>query len=324
MYRSHACCWQSAGWPPTVIQHTSRRTCAQQMPCVSWAGRMKRCMPIKKGSASAQVTQPRRCISSSNPQSFMHPPLWHVVDCPQAQEHSTLKSAVCHQAGSRLAAADAALQESAQGREASAALQGICKSLPLEGTSEDCAADLLLSAQAMLVACPMAERAKIASVEVRSSTAPRHRWCISDQDLQPRNAHNVLETPINPAACPVMQLSGRRDGEMPAPVQALIMCQRYADARVAASKLLPGVDRLYLEAEASWRAGVLSEALAALRGALTISAGSQKCSERLQTLQPVQQLDASSLAAHGAGESTRMVQAGCRSMRTWRAPRSSY
>ena len=90
-------------------------------------------------------------------------------------------------------------------------------------------------------------------------------------------------------------------------MQALVTCQRYADAKTAASELLPGVDSLYLSAEASWRAGALSDALAALQEGLAISADSQKCAERLRFLQPIQQLDASSLAAFDAGVSTRVL-----------------
>ena len=96
-------------------------------------------------------------------------------------------------------------------------------------------------------------------------------------------------------------------------LQALIMCQRYADAQAAASKLLPGVDKLYLGAEASWRAAAMPQALTALHEALGISADSQKCLERLHFLRPIQQLDASSLAAFETGESSRVVQACCRS-----------
>ena len=46
-----------------MTRRISRRTCVQQMPCSDWASRRKRCVPIKKGSASAPATHLRRFFS---------------------------------------------------------------------------------------------------------------------------------------------------------------------------------------------------------------------------------------------------------------------
>ena len=60
-------------------------------------------------------------------------------------------------------------------------------------------------------------------------------------------------------------------------MQGLILCQRYADAQNACLPLLTGVDRLYLQAEASWRGGHAEEAHTSLEAALALAQDSLKC-----------------------------------------------
>src|SRR5579875_2295223 len=76
------------------------------------------------------------------------------------------------QAGIKLAAKQAALQDSAQRLQAAAALRGDRPGLPVRGPPEAAAAEQLLSAQAMLAACPDLEAAKCAVVEVRWQMYP--------------------------------------------------------------------------------------------------------------------------------------------------------
>lgn len=76
-------------------------------------------------------------------------------------------------------------------------------------------------------------------------------------------------------------------------VEALLLCQRYADAKAACSSLLEGsADRLYLEAEAAWRQGSLGAAAERLQQALQAAGGScGKCSSLLQFVGQLQGLE---------------------------------
>lgn len=85
------------------------------------------------------------------------------------------------------------------------------------------------------------------------------------------------------------------------PEQALVLCRRYADAQAQAAQLLPGVDSLYLQAEALWRAGATADAMQRLREALEVRAGSTRCLERMQLLTSIQELDTSSACAADEG-----------------------
>lgn len=59
-------------------------------------------------------------------------------------------------------------------------------------------------------------------------------------------------------------------------LQALIFCQRYEDAERQCLTLLPGIDRVYLQAEVAWRSGSLNECLAFLKESRPLGL-SQKC-----------------------------------------------
>ena len=122
-------------------------------------------------------------------------------------------------------------------------------------------AELLLSAEEMLQLSPEKESSRALRVEVSISlTTPellRHKAnCTSLGCLQVAQPNNIL-----------------------AFVQALIYCQRYEDAACRCDELMPGVDRLYLQAQAAWRAGDLAPALEFLDAAVAISPESQKCRE---------------------------------------------
>lgn len=80
--------------------------------------------------------------------------------------------------------------------------------------------------------------------------------------------------------CPRFEcLQVARPNNILAFVQALIYCHRYKDAACRCDELMPGVDRLYLQAQAAWRAGDLAPALQFLDAAVAISPESQKCQE---------------------------------------------
>lgn len=85
-------------------------------------------------------------------------------------------------------------------------------------------------------------------------------------------------------------------------MQALILCQRYTDAHSACDSLLPGVDKLYLQAQAGWRAGSLKDALAALQAAQALVQSSPKCSQLIDVVAGVMQHDDAATAAFDEGE----------------------
>lgn len=68
-------------------------------------------------------------------------------------------------------------------------------------------------------------------------------------------------------------------------MQALVACTRYEEAQGEASGLLAGPDALYLQSEASWRAGDVAAALGALGRALAACPDSAKCLDRHGWLQ---------------------------------------
>lgn len=72
-------------------------------------------------------------------------------------------------------------------------------------------------------------------------------------------------------------------------MQALVACTRYEEAQEEAQELLPGADALYLQAEASWRAGDVASALGALGRAVSACPGSAKCLDRQRWLQTLQE-----------------------------------
>ena len=81
-------------------------------------------------------------------------------------------------------------------------------------------------------------------------------------------------------------------------VEALLLCQRYADAEAECSSLLEGsADRLYLEAEAAWRQGSLAAATDRLRQALRVAQGSGKCGGLLRHVEELQRLEQQAVLA---------------------------
>jgi tetratricopeptide (TPR) repeat protein len=93
-------------------------------------------------------------------------------------------------------------------------------------------------------------------------------------------------------------------------VEALLLCQRYADAEAECSSLLEGsADRLYLEAEAAWRQGSLATAADRLRQALQVSQGSGKCSGLLRHVQELQQLEQQAVLAVEDGLPEQCIEA---------------
>ena len=82
-------------------------------------------------------------------------------------------------------------------------------------------------------------------------------------------------------------------------VEALLLCQRYADAEAACSSLLEGsTDRLYLEAEAAWRQGRLEAAADRLQQALEAAGGAcPKCSDLLRFVEALQQTEQEAIFA---------------------------
>lgn len=59
-------------------------------------------------------------------------------------------------------------------------------------------------------------------------------------------------------------------------LQALIYCQRYGDAAQQCKELLPGKDRLHLQAEIAWRSGQLSSSLKLLQSSEQDAKGVEK------------------------------------------------
>lgn len=94
-------------------------------------------------------------------------------------------------------------------------------------------------------------------------------------------------------------------------VEALLLCQRYADAEAACSGLLEGsTDRLYLEAEAAWRQGKLEAAADRLQQALVAAGGAcPKCSDLLQHVEALQQTEQEALFALEDGLPQRCIDA---------------
>ncbi len=64
-------------------------------------------------------------------------------------------------------------------------------------------------------------------------------------------------------------------------MQALIYCGRYKDAEAGCTRLLPGPDRVYLQAETAWRSGDPEAARQLLCQALEASPACAKCSDLL-------------------------------------------
>lgn len=83
-------------------------------------------------------------------------------------------------------------------------------------------------------------------------------------------------------------------------MQALILCQRYTDAQSACQALLPGVDRQYLQAEASWRAGSLGEAYSSLE-AFGVVQDSGKCLDLRDLVTTLLQHDRAAATAREEG-----------------------
>ena len=83
-------------------------------------------------------------------------------------------------------------------------------------------------------------------------------------------------------------------------VEALLLCQRYADAEAGCSGLLEGrTERLYLEAEAAWRNGRLAAAADKLRAALAAAPGgsSAKCASLAAHVAELAALEEEAVAA---------------------------
>ena len=62
-------------------------------------------------------------------------------------------------------------------------------------------------------------------------------------------------------------------------LQALMSCRRWPDALSSISNLRPGVDKLYLQAEALWRQSDLTAAADALSHARQLDHSSSKCAD---------------------------------------------
>lgn len=94
-------------------------------------------------------------------------------------------------------------------------------------------------------------------------------------------------------------------------VEALLLCQRYADADAACSSLLEGsTDRLYLEAEAAWRQGRLEAAADRLQQALEAAGGAcSKCSDLLRFVEALQQTEQEAAFAVEDGLPQRCIEA---------------
>lgn len=84
-------------------------------------------------------------------------------------------------------------------------------------------------------------------------------------------------------------------------MQGLILCQRYPDAQCACQPLRLGVDRLYLQAEASWRAGSLEEAQATLEAVLALAQDNRKCLDLRDLVAGLLQHDKAAAAAYDEG-----------------------
>ena len=81
------------------------------------------------------------------------------------------------QAGAEVAARQVACREAEKCRETASAALGMRRGLSLGVGADSSAAELLLSADAMLEACPDLEAAKCARVEVREQRVFLHMCC---------------------------------------------------------------------------------------------------------------------------------------------------
>ena len=80
-------------------------------------------------------------------------------------------------------------------------------------------------------------------------------------------------------------------------MQALVACRRWPDALTSISNLRPGIDKLYLQAEALWRQSDLTAAADILSYTRQLDPGSSKCADLQLWVQSLQQkLDAADAA----------------------------
>ncbi len=73
----------------------------------------------------------------------------------------------------------------------------------------------------------------------------------------------------------------------------MLYCGRYKDAEDTCALLLPGCDRLYLQAETAWRSGDPASAVTVLQTALEGCPDSGKCKDLLAAVGPLADLQTS-------------------------------
>ena len=94
------------------------------------------------------------------------------------------------------------------------------------------------------------------------------------------------------AAEQMLAANSRLQAARCAHVEALLLCQRYAEAQAGCCSLLEGsADRLYLEAEVAWRQGSLAAAAGSLQRALQVAGSSRKCSSLLAHVCELQEVE---------------------------------
>jgi predicted Zn-dependent protease len=184
--------------------------------------------------------------------------------------------------------------------EPQAAEQSFKRALELDA---NCAAARKGLEEAAQLAAQQARQAEEQEAEARRGARPGlARAPVSEEEAvsQLHSAERML------AANP------RLEAARCAHVEALLLCQRYADAQAGCEGLLEGsIDRLYLEAEAAWRQGSLAAAAAKLEGALEAagSGGSEKCSRLLAYVQELAALDEAAAASLEEGRPQACIDA---------------
>ena len=99
------------------------------------------------------------------------------------------------------------------------------------------------------------------------------------------------------SAAEMLAANPRLEAAKCAHVEALLLCQRYADAKAECEGLLPGAERQYLEAEATWRLGDLEAATLLLQDALAAAPGAAKCADLLAFVVRVHEAERTAAAA---------------------------
>ncbi len=90
-------------------------------------------------------------------------------------------------------------------------------------------------------------------------------------------------------------------------MKALLYCQRYESAAQQSKELLPGTDRLYLEAELAWRSGHLASSLTFLQESEQAKKVGSKCEALHRFVSRLVSLEEASQKAMEEGEHTALL-----------------